>query len=99
EPDGSTPEISASDIDLVLVPGLAFDVGGGRLGYGGGYYDRLLASLPGSVPTVGVTLDELIVDAVPVEPHDVGVSHLVTQSGLRLASAQRRTAVRSKARS
>ena len=83
EPAASTPQVASSDIDLVMVPGLAFDARGGRLGYGGGHYDRFLLSLPSTTPSVGVTLDALLLDDVPREEHDVRVTHLVTESGLR----------------
>jgi len=83
EPLAAAPRVSLSDVDLVLVPGLAFDVKGTRLGYGKGFYDRFLAQLesvdPG-VPTVGVTIDALVFEALPSDPHDVPVSHLVTES-------------------
>jgi 5-formyltetrahydrofolate cyclo-ligase len=86
EPLAAAPQVSLADVDLVLVPGLAFDVSGARLGYGKGFYDRFLAQLatvdPG-VPTVGVTLDELVLDALPMDSHDMKVSHLATQSGVR----------------
>jgi 5-formyltetrahydrofolate cyclo-ligase len=61
---------------LILVPGVAFDLRGYRLGRGKGFYDQLLAAVRG--PTCGVGFDEQIVDAVPVEPHDVRLSCLLT---------------------
>lgn len=86
EPLAAAPRVSLTEVDLVLVPGLAFDVSGSRLGYGKGFFDRFLAELatvsPG-VPTLGVTLDALVLEALPVEPHDVRVSHLATESGVR----------------
>lgn len=55
---------------LVLVPALAADRGGGRLGRGGGYYDRTLPLAAAGVPLVVVIHDEELVDVLPVEPHD-----------------------------
>lgn len=69
------------DIDVVLVPGLAFSPQGGRLGKGAGYYDRLLGGLP-STSRVGVTAETLVVDGLPIEPHDVAMTHLATQRGV-----------------
>jgi 5-formyltetrahydrofolate cyclo-ligase len=63
-------------LDLVLAPGVAFDLQGHRLGRGKGFYDRLLADVRGV--KCGVAFDEQIVDAVPVGPLDVGVDCLVT---------------------
>jgi len=65
----------ADEIDLVLVPGLAFTAEGVRLGQGGGYYDRFLAAL--ACPTIGVCFTEQVVDELPREPHDVAVGALV----------------------
>jgi 5-formyltetrahydrofolate cyclo-ligase len=62
--------------DLVLVPGVAFDVRGGRLGHGRGYYDQMLPLVRGM--TCGVAFDEQVVDEVPVGPKDVRVRSLVT---------------------
>ena len=64
-----------SDLDLIVVPGLAFDASGGRLGQGAGFYDRYLARVQeckgqGSVALVGVTLDELLIEHVPRDAHD-----------------------------
>jgi 5-formyltetrahydrofolate cyclo-ligase len=65
----------------VLLPALAFDERGFRLGYGGGFYDRLLADWP--VLTVGVTPEALVLSAVPREAHDVPVAYLATERGVR----------------
>ncbi|MBP9903534.1 MAG: 5-formyltetrahydrofolate cyclo-ligase, partial [Verrucomicrobia bacterium] len=63
-------------LDLVLVPGVAFDPRGGRLGRGQGYYDRLLAGVRGT--KCGVAFDEQIVDAVPVGPLDIRLNCILT---------------------
>ena len=64
----------------VLVPGLAFDRHGGRLGYGGGYYDRFLAGR--DVPRIALAYDFQLVDRVPTEPHDVPMHAIVTAEDL-----------------
>ena len=69
-------------IDFFVVPGLAFDVAGLRLGRGGGYYDRLLARRRGDATTVGLVPDRLLVRALPREPHDIPMSHIVTERRL-----------------
>ena len=79
EPRASCAEVSLADIDWVLVPGVAFDAGGGRLGYGGGYYDRLLPLVATSAPRIAGAFDMQIVDAVPTAPHDVRVDAVVTE--------------------
>ncbi|MCP5469521.1 MAG: hypothetical protein H7A36_03340 [Chlamydiales bacterium] len=73
---GQELEIGGSP-QLILVPGLAFSPSGHRLGYGGGYYDRLLATL--FCETIGVGFKEQLVEELPVEPHDVPLTalHLV----------------------
>jgi 5-formyltetrahydrofolate cyclo-ligase len=65
-------------IDLVVVPGLAFDVAGRRLGRGGGYYDRFLAKLRPDAVKVGLVFDEQIVDEAPIEAWDITVDCVVT---------------------
>lgn len=67
--------------DVILVPGMAFDRSGGRLGRGKGYYDRLLESFEGV--RVGVCFEEQVVEAVPSEPHDKRLDFLLTPAGLR----------------
>jgi len=71
------------ELDVLLVPGRAFDRRGTRLGRGGGHYDRLLPRLGPGVPAVGVTVDERVVPRLPTEPHDAPMTHLATQSGVR----------------
>jgi 5-formyltetrahydrofolate cyclo-ligase len=76
EPRGSCPIIPLNRLDLLLVPGVAFDLNGHRLGRGKGYYDRLLAMSTGS--TCGVAFDQQIVGQVPSEPHDARLSCILT---------------------
>ena len=70
--------INLEDIDLVVVPGLAFDRKNNRLGRGGGYYDRFLKKLPSSASTVGLAFDFQIVENLPVTSLDVKVQALLT---------------------
>ena len=76
-----SPRFVEPAADLVLVPGLLFDRRGGRIGRGGGFYDRFLAALAGGV-RIGLIYDELFVDRVPTEDHDVPVDAVATPSGL-----------------
>jgi 5-formyltetrahydrofolate cyclo-ligase len=76
EPAPACAAVATEQFDLVLVPGVAFDARGHRLGRGKGYYDRLLARTPGR--KCGVAFEEQLVDAVPVEPGDVRVDCIVT---------------------
>lgn len=78
EPTESCPQIPLNRLDLILVPGVAFDLHGRRLGRGKGFYDRLLAAVRGT--TCGVAFDEQIVNEVPVEPHDVVLNCILTPS-------------------
>jgi 5-formyltetrahydrofolate cyclo-ligase len=68
--------------DVVLVPMLAFDRGGHRIGYGGGYYDRTIARLrdEGDVLAVGLAFAGHVRDDLPVEPHDMRLDWIVTES-------------------
>lgn len=76
EPTQECAQLNVNRLDLILVPGVAFDLHGRRLGRGKGYYDQLLAVLHGK--TCGVAFDEQIVDEVPVEPHDVHLNCILT---------------------
>ncbi len=76
EPRPSCEPVALKQLDLILVPGVAFDLHGRRLGRGKGYYDQLLTAVRGT--TCGVAFDEQIVRAVPVEPHDSDVNCILT---------------------
>lgn len=76
EPKLHCPEISLNHLDLALVPGLGFDLLGGRLGRGKGFYDRLLVQISGT--KCGVGFDEQIIEAIPIEPHDVYLNCILT---------------------
>lgn len=75
-------------LDVVIAPGVAFDPTGGRIGYGGGYYDRLLPRLRAGTPVVAVAFDTQVVDAVPVGPDDVPVHAIVTETRTILTPCQ-----------
>ena len=79
EPRASCTEVALEHVDWVLVPGVAFDACGGRLGYGGGYYDRLLPFVAPGAPRVAGAFDMQVVDAVPTAPHDIAVDFVVTE--------------------
>lgn len=76
EPNAASVEIPLNCLDLALVPGIGFDLMGRRLGRGKGFYDRLLAQIPGT--KCGVCFDEQIVETIPTEPHDVRLNYILT---------------------
>jgi 5-formyltetrahydrofolate cyclo-ligase len=80
EPAPHLPQVPPPEIQLVLVPGLAYDRSGWRLGYGGGYFDRFLRDFNGV--SVGVVFQALLLDFLPHGEHDIPVEWLVTENGL-----------------
>ncbi len=84
EPQG-VPYVNLDLVDLVLVPGLGFDLQGGRIGFGRGFYDRFL-SRPEltNVPKWGIAFSQQIVDKVKMESHDVYLDAIVTPDGVRV---------------
>jgi 5-formyltetrahydrofolate cyclo-ligase len=78
EPVENAESASIDDIDLVLVPGVAYDGSCRRLGMGGGFYDRLLPNLPAGSIAVGLAFDEQVVSEIPCESHDVALAIVVT---------------------
>lgn len=80
EPAADLPVVPAEEIQLVLVPGLAYDRQGWRLGYGGGYYDRFLSQFGGV--SVGVAYHALVLEAVPHSGYDLPVGWIVSETGL-----------------
>lgn len=79
EPAKDAP-CAGSTFDLILVPGLAFDRRGGRLGRGKGYYDRFLCETTGL--RAGIGFEDQIVEEIPCEAHDVRVDFLITPAGI-----------------
>ena len=85
EPAPSAPEVRPAQVDVVLVPGLAFGRDGSRLGTGGGFYDTFLAETPAF--RLGVGGAAALVASVPTEPHDARLDAVVTDAGvLRVAA-------------
>jgi len=75
----SLARVNPEIIDLVIVPGVAFDLSGGRLGYGGGYYDRFLPRLRKDVKRLGLAFSCQLVEKVPRGEHDLPLDILVTE--------------------
>jgi 5-formyltetrahydrofolate cyclo-ligase len=69
--------INPKDIDVIIVPGVAFDISGNRLGRGGGYYDRFLDLV--SAPKIAICYDAQIAESLPSQAHDVKMDYIVTE--------------------
>jgi 5-formyltetrahydrofolate cyclo-ligase len=82
EPSATCPALSAAEVDLILVPCVGCDRRGYRLGYGGGFYDRLLADPDWTrIPTIGITFSPMLVDQLPVDPWDRPLARVCTEFG------------------
>ena len=80
EPDPHRcPRVEPADLDLVIVPGSVFDRQGGRLGYGGGYYDRFLSQQASQACCIALCYGMQIVEKVPTQSHDVPVHYLISE--------------------
>ena len=82
QPLADAPRVEPAEVDGALVPGLAFDRGGCRLGRGRGYFDELLGRLRADAVKVGVTARDLIVARLPCGPNDVAMTHLASELGV-----------------
>ena len=71
-------KIDEKIVDLIIVPGIVFDRKGDRIGYGKGYYDRLLTRFP-HVKKIGLAFSLQIVDSIPTEEHDIKVDRVITE--------------------
>lgn len=78
EPENFHNKIDEKYIDLVIVPGLAFDRKGGRIGYGGGFYDRLFLKLKKNTPKIALSYDFQVIEDVPMEEHDILIDGIIT---------------------
>ena len=72
-------EVDVQSIDLIIVPGVVFDIFGNRIGHGKGYYDRLLKKAP-DIPSIGLAFEFQMVGKIPVEPHDEKVDRIITEN-------------------
>lgn len=83
EPEPDSPILSASEVDLILIPAVACDRQGYRLGYGGGYYDRLLADpLWAKIPTIGIIFEFAYIPCLPSDPWDIKLSLVCTENSV-----------------
>lgn len=83
EPDPSRcPRIDPADVDCALIPGVAFSRDGSRMGYGAGFFDRLIPRLRPDVPRIAAAFGMQICDTIPTGPHDVPVDAIFTEAGL-----------------
>jgi 5-formyltetrahydrofolate cyclo-ligase len=71
--------VDLKDIDLVLIPGIAFDRQGNRIGHGQGYFDRFLSNLPNKIPTIGLAFKLQLVSRINALPWDIPVTKLITE--------------------
>ena len=71
---------SPAELDLIVIPGVAFDRHGGRLGHGGGYYDKLLRQIPKHTPLVALAFQCQLIPQVPMLSHDVYVDKVITET-------------------
>jgi 5-formyltetrahydrofolate cyclo-ligase len=81
EPCGTQTLIHPQEIGCIVVPGVAFDTRGGRLGFGKGYYDRFLGQLPATTYRCGLAFGIQVVPCVPQAPHDICMHGIVTEQG------------------
>jgi len=84
EPGADWPLVDLAAVEVMLVPAVAIDRSGGRLGYGGGFYDRCLQrpQLQG-VTTIGIVFEAAYCDALPCEPWDLPLDYVCTETGVR----------------
>lgn len=75
-------EVNPKDIDVIIVPGVVFDLEGGRYGYGGGYYDRFLLTVSPSAKKIAIAFDMQVRKKIPLSRSDVRVDSLITESGI-----------------
>lgn len=83
EPIKGSPKINVEDIDLILMPGLAFDKEGGRIGYGGGYYDKFLRkSKKNKTKKIAIAYAFQVLDKVPMNENDIKIDGIITNNNI-----------------
>lgn len=89
EPYPTAPTIKPSEADLILLPAVACDQSGYRLGYGGGFYDRLLSlSEWNSTPTIGLVFEHAYLPQIPIDDWDKPLQGICTELELKILSPQ-----------
>jgi 5-formyltetrahydrofolate cyclo-ligase len=92
EPPSVAPSVSPEEIDCIVVPGVAFDAAGRRLGRGGGFYDATLAAFPARATRIGFAFESQIVPSLPSEGHDIPMDVVVTDARVLHANSAASTA-------
>lgn len=78
----SEKHLEPRDLDLIMVPGVAFDQEGGRTGHGKGYYDKLLEHARQDTPLVALAFECQMFDAIPMQEHDIYMSKVITEAAI-----------------
>tara|TARA_B100001250_G_scaffold413443_2_gene447609 strand:+ start:1502 stop:1801 length:300 start_codon:yes stop_codon:yes gene_type:complete len=87
QPLEDAAKVPLDSISVALVPALAIDTRGNRLGHGAGYYDELLSRISADCLRIGVITERFIFDQLPYESHDVPMTHLASEAGVRPVEA------------
>lgn len=82
EPPVNSETVEYNEIDLILAPGVAFDYNCYRLGYGGGFYDKLLSNIRKDAKVIALAFDIQLVESVPTESHDKQMDFVITESNI-----------------
>lgn len=80
EPDNNKEEFYKNNLELIILPGVAFDHSGRRIGYGGGYYDRYLEDIDKRIIKVALIYDFQLLENVPAEEHDIKADYIITET-------------------
>lgn len=83
EPKDNSQEILLENMDLAIIPGLAFDLKGGRLGYGGGFYDRFFSDTNIDIRKIALAYEFQLLDGLPLEEHDITIDGIITEKGFK----------------
>jgi len=80
EPKKTSKKATTKGIDMVILPGIAFDLKGQRIGYGEGYYDHFLKKIPKRIPLIGLAYDFQVIKNISGKKHDKRVSKVITET-------------------
>lgn len=84
EPKTHCIEIDKRTIDLIIIPGVSFDRNGGRIGYGGGFYDRFLYDIEGAVLKIALAYELQVLQDIPMLQHDIRIDALITEREINM---------------